>query len=534
MRWLATFALLLAGSGAGAAPAVSDLDRDGLDDRLEREVVQRHLPWLRIDAGNLGAPGAGPEDAPHPAETLLGAGPWDRPASNCAWPAGPGRRGLALARVFPAEPYQRTGFTQQPVRYPETVDQAVLDAQRSRLGYWIARVSLLFANDCGGTGKRVGFLSRGVNAHRGDTETVVLSLVRDRRCLPPEQGGETPGGDGYRVLEVIAEGHVASSWARLPFESLQRVRVDSCSFGAAFHPELRGDGQPGKGPPESPVLLWLARWKHAVYPSRAACQDGMRLPGIGGLEECTEQGFAQTYDLANVGEPGRPIDPDHPVNAPEAREAGRFAALFPGEAVWEVRPESQPGLGDGGFCGGYPPAATIAAGRRCMVDPIRHKLEGDLSDVGEAPLLGPRECPDGDLCHRLLLPLSPPAALQPAWISGVEPAMGPAAGGNPVLLTGGFPVQAGASGPRHRLCAVRFGSREADLARAELLEAAAAGAGTAPRLRVVAPPGPAGSLVPITLETCGGVTSLETVPGSAGWYRYENAPAASTQRGRHL
>jgi len=539
MRWLATVAvLLLGGAGAGAAPAVSDLDHDGLDDTLERQVVQRHLPWLRIDGGNLGAPGAGPRDAPHPAETRFGAGPWDRPATNCAWPVAPGRRGIALARIHPAAPYQPTGFTRQPVRYAQTVDHGVLDAQRSRLGYWIARVSLVFANDCGGTGKRVGFLSRGVNAHRGDTETVVMSLVRDRRCLSPEQGGETPGGDGYRVLEVIAEGHVASSWARLPFESLQRIWVDSCSYGAAFHPEdrgdgqVRGDGRPRAGPPESPWLLWLARWKHAIYPTRAACEAGMHLPWIGGLEACSTEGFVQAYDLANVGEPGHPIDPDHPLNAPEARQSGRFAALFPGEEIWGVRPESAPGRGDGGFCGGYPPAAVIAAGRRCMVDPIRHKLEGDLSDVGEAPLLGRRECPDGDLCHRLLLPLPPPAALQPAWITRIEPAAGPAAGGNPVVLRGGFPLQEGPSGPRHRLCAVRFGAREADLASVEILDAVARDAGSAPRLRVTAPPGTAGSSVRITLETCGGVTSLETVPGSPGWYRYQGASTAWTRRGR--
>ena len=44
--------LLLGGAGAGAAPAGSDRDQDGLDDTLERQVVRR---WLRIDAGNLGA-----------------------------------------------------------------------------------------------------------------------------------------------------------------------------------------------------------------------------------------------------------------------------------------------------------------------------------------------------------------------------------------------------------------------------------------------------------------------------------------------
>ena len=161
-----------------------------------------------------------------------------------------------------------------------------------------------------------------------------------------------------------------------------------------------------------------------------------------------------------------------------------------------------------------------------MQDPIRHKLEGDLSDVGEAPLLGRRECPDGDLCHRLLLPLPPPAAFQPAWISQIEPAAGPAAGGNPVQLTGGFPVEEGSTRPRHRLCAVRFGSREVDLASLEILDAVAPGAGSAPRLRVTAPSGIAGSRVPITLETCGGVTSVETVPGSPGWYRYQDASSA--------
>jgi hypothetical protein len=156
-----------------------------------------------------------------------------------------------------------------------------------------------------------------------------------------------------------------------------------------------------------------------------------------------------------------------------------------------------------------------------MGDPIRHKLEGDLSDVGDAPLLGRRECPDGDLCHRLLLPRPPGEALQPAWITAIEPAAGPAAGGNPVVLSGGFPLEAGPTGPQHRLCGVRFGAREADLARVEIEGIVASDAGSAPQLRVTAPPGVAGSSVPITLETCGGVTSLETVPGSPGWYRYE-------------
>jgi len=131
MGWLAALAvLLLGGAGAGAAPAGSDLDHDGLDDTLERRVVQRHLSWLRIDAGNLGAPGAGEGDTPHPAETRLGAGPWDHPSTNCAWPAAPGRRGIALARIHPAAPYQPTGFIRQPVRYSNTVDRPLLDAPR--------------------------------------------------------------------------------------------------------------------------------------------------------------------------------------------------------------------------------------------------------------------------------------------------------------------------------------------------------------------------------------------------------------------
>ena len=244
MRPLASLAvLLLAATGPGAALAASDLDRDGLDDTSERQVVQRHLPWLRIDAGNLGAPGAGPLDAPHPAETRLGTGPWDQPATNCAWPIAPHRRGIALARIYPAAPYERTGFTTQPVRYSRSVDGAWLAAQPSRLGYWIARVSLVFANDCGGTGKRVGPLSRGVNAHRGDSETIVMSLVRDRRCLDPQQGGETPGGDGYRVLEVIAQAHVGTSWARLPFESLRAsARRLVHAMEPPSIPEVRGAG----------------------------------------------------------------------------------------------------------------------------------------------------------------------------------------------------------------------------------------------------------------------------------------------------
>ena len=532
MRPLASVAvLLLAGTGPGAALAASDLDRDGLDDTSERQVVQRHLPWLRIDAGNLGAPGAGPLDAPHPAETRLGAGRWDQPSTNCAWPIAPHRRGVALVRSYPAAPYEPTGFMTQPVRYAQSADDAALEAQHSRLGYWIARVSLVFANDCGGTGKRVGRLSRGVNAHRGDTEAIVMSLVRDRRCLDPEHGGQTPGGDGYRVLEVIAQAHVGTSWARLPFESLERVRVDSCTYGAAFHPGLRGgelhgsglrgSGEPGGGSPHHPSLLWPALWKHGLYLTRTDCEQGMRLPVIGALEQCTGEGFVQGFDVANVGEPGFPIDPDDPVNAPEERAAGRFAALFPGEDAWEVRRPSAPGRADGGFCGGYERTGVIAAGRRCMGDPIRHKLEGDLSDVGDAPLLGRRECPDGDLCHRLLLPRPPSAALQPAWITAIEPAAGPAAGGNPVVLSGGFPVQTGPTGPRHRLCALRFGAREADLASVAIEGVEPSGAGSAPRLRVKAPPGVAGSSVPIRLETCGGVTSLDTVPGSPGWYRYE-------------
>jgi hypothetical protein len=531
MRWLGSLAILLL---AGPAAAVSDLDRDGLDDTSERQIVQRHLPWFRIDRGNVGAPRADEADGPHPAETRLGAGAWDRPSTNCVWPAAPERRGIALARIYPAAPYAATGFTHELRRYTETVDAAGLAEQATRLGYLIARVSLVFANDCGGTGKRVGWLSRGVNAHRGDTETLVMSLVRDRRCLPPEQGGQTPGGDGYRVLEVIAAAHVGTSWARLPFESLERLPVDSCTWGAAFHPEvrtadgpvvgqagagdLRGERRPGAS--LRPSLLWMARWKHALYLSRDACEAGMRLPWIGSLEACSDPGFVQTYDVANVGEPGDPIDPDADLNAPDARQAGRFAALFPDEDAWRVRSPSAAGRGDGGFCGGYPPARVAAAGRRCMGDPIRHKLEGDLSEVGDAPLLGARECPDGDLCHRLLLPLAPVATRQPAWIESVEPASGPAAGGNRVRLTGGFPVQATARGWRHRLCGVRFGARAADLEQVSLALPPAPGAGTARQLLVTAPAGRAGEELPITLETCGGVTSLESVPGSPGWYRY--------------
>lgn len=517
MLWISAALLLPA-----TARSASDLDRDGLDDTLERQVVERHLPWLRIDAGNLGAPGSLPLDAPHPAETRFGTGPWDRPASNCAWPVGPARRGLALARVAPAAPYQKTGFTTGPTAYAGSVDADLLASQATRLGYWIARVSLLFANDCGGTGKAVGRLSRGVNAHRGDSETIVLSLVRDRRCLDPAQGGMTPGGDGFRVLEVIAAAHVGTSWGRLPFESIGRERVDSCTFGAAFHPELRGAGAPGANAPTHPSLIYPARWKHGLYLARTDCERGMRLPFVGALEECTGAGFVQGYDVANVGEPGHPIDPDDPLNDPPARDAGRFDALFPGEAVWQVQAPSAPGRGDGGFCGGYDRANVIAAGRRCMGDPIRHKLEGDLSDVGDAPLLGPRECPDGDLCHRLLLPRPPAPELQPAWIRALAPGSGPARGGNAVVLEGGFPFEGDPADARHRLCAVRFGEREADLASVALLGEIPERAGTAPRLRVIAPPGVAGSRVEISLETCGGVTSFPTVPGSPGWYRYDD------------
>ena len=525
MRRRASPALLLLTAALfppAAARGAGDLDRDGLDDTMERQVVERHLPWLRIDAGNLGAPGSLPLDAPHPAETRFGTGPWDRPASNCAWPVGPARRGLALARVYPAAPYQRTGFTTQPVAYARSADQDLLAAQATRLGYWIARVSLLFANDCGGTGRGVGPLSRGVNAHRGDSETIVMSLVRDRRCLDPANGGETPGGDGFRVLELIAAAHVGTSWGRLPFESIARERVDSCSLGAAFHPELRGDGGPAAYAPVHPSVIYPARWKHGLYLARSDCERGMRLPFVGALEECTGAGFVQGYDVANVGEPGHPIDPDDPLNQPGARDAGRFAELFPGESVWEARPASAPDRGDGGFCGGYDRANVVAAGRRCMGDPIRHKLEGDLSDVGDAPLLGPRECPDGDWCHRLLLPRPPEPALQPAWISALSPASGPAAGGTPVRLTGGFPFEGAPDAARHRLCAVRFGEREAELASVTLEGAIPGHAGTAPRLRVTAPPGVAGSQVEITLETCGGVTSFPTVPGAPGWYHYED------------
>jgi hypothetical protein len=518
MRRLALVCLLWL-AGLPHAASASDLDRDGLADTLERQVVQNHLPWLRIDAGNLGLPGR-EAGLVHPAETKLGTGPWDQPSTHCAWPIAPKRRGLALARVVPATPYQKTGFTRQPTAYASSVDEPALAAQATRLGYWIARVSLLYANDCGGAGKRVGALSRGVNRHRGDSEALVLSFVRDRRCLDPALGGETPGGDGYRVLEVIALAHVGTSWGRLPSESIARQRVDSCRFGAAFHPELRGSGEPAAGSPRHPSLIWPALWKHGLYLSRPDCERGMRLPVVGPLERCSDAGFVQGYDVANVGEPGFPIDPDAALNLPDARGAGRFAALFPGEDAWRVQPPSAPGKGDGGFCGGYDRAAVIKAGERCMGDPLRHKLEGDLSDVGDLPLIGALECPDGDWCHRLLLPRPPEPALQPAWITAVEPAAGPAAGGNAVWLRGGFPIERGPGGARHRLCAVRFGAREADLADVALAQEPAAGAGSAERLRVTAPPGVAGSSVPITLETCGGVTSLETVPGSPGWYRY--------------
>ena len=108
---------------------------------------------------------------------------------------------------------------------------------------------------------------------------------------------------------------------------------------------------------------------------------------------------------------------------------------------------------------------------------------------GDAPLLGRRECPDGNLCHRLLLPWPPEAALQPAWIGAIEPAAGPARGGNVVVLTGGFPIEPGPDGVRHRLCGVRFGTHAVEPASVGLAGEIPPGAGSAPQLRVTAPPG---------------------------------------------
>ena len=142
-----------------------------------------------------------------------------------------------------------------------------------------------------------------------------------------------------------------------------------------------------------------------------------------------------------------------------------------------MRPASAPGRGDGGFCGGYERTNVIAAGRRCMGDPIRHKLEGDLSDVGDAPLLGRRECPDGDLCHRLLLPRPPGEALQPAWITRDRARRGPGrAAAHPVALERRLPLGSRARPARGTGCArVRFGDREADLASVALEGVVAAG-----------------------------------------------------------
>jgi hypothetical protein len=234
------------------------------------------------------------------------------------------------------------------------------------------------------------------------------------------------------VLEVVMSAHTGSEGLGLPWESISRQWIDACDYGARFHPSLRdavaGGGSipwddawnadTGQAPPEVRArrnVLWVAQWKHGIYPSRAACRQGMPLPLVGPVEECNEAGFLQTFEVANIGEPGHPIDPDHPVNAPEQRDAGRYAALFPGEDPWEVRAPTREDRRDGGFCGGYDRAQVAASKRWCMLDVIRHKLEGNVSIVGERMWWIFPGCPDGALCHRALLPFglraAPPAAL---------------------------------------------------------------------------------------------------------------------------
>jgi hypothetical protein len=214
-----------------------------------------------------------------------------------------------------------------------------------------------------------------------------------------------------------------------------------------------------------------------------------------------------------VGEPEDPIDPDDPLNEPDAREAGRFATLFPGEGAWAIPPPSAPGALDGGFCGGFDRAKLVAAGRSCMMDVIRHPLEGVVSIVGDGLWPGFGGCPDGERCHRLLLPAAPPPERQPPFLAQILPRRGPATGGTAVTLTGGFPPD---------LCRLRFG--ESAVARVPRPKAFATS------LRVTLPPGPAGRSVPVTLETCDGLRSLDTTPGTAGWFEYR-APAPATAGG---
>jgi hypothetical protein len=404
---------LLPGASRGEG---GDRDRDGLDDALERRLVETHLPWFRIDPGNIDPRAAAILDAGDPRETLLGTGPWDRLGSSCAWPVAPHRRGLALARVTPAAPYTLEAYATQADgrpgrrRFEISSDLAQIEAQSSGShAYLIARVSLLFANDCGGSGRAVGWLGRGVNAHRGDTEELAFSLVRDPACLPPEQGGSTPGGDGWRVGDLVIGAHVGAEFLGLPWEIVFHERVDACDFGASFRPDwpVRYASDPGGVAASAPNVLWPALWKHGIYPSRDACNEGMWLPFFGPVEECREGGFLQAYDVANVGEPDAPIHPDDPLNEPGARVAGRFATLFPGEDVWAVHPPSVPGGLDGGFCGGFDRARVLAANRRCMGEPMRHKIEGDVSPAGDRILRAWGGCPDGDRCHRLLVPYPP-------------------------------------------------------------------------------------------------------------------------------
>ena len=193
-----------------AAAKAADSDADGVTDACELSLARGWAPWLLADP------------------------------ADCAWTGGSSERRLAGGYFFAAEALS-------------------VDGGAIRIAYLPA-----YFRDCGWRGiQRVLRLGR-ANAHAGDSELIIIDVVR--------------GADAsWRPSAVFLSAHCGG-------RSGGRCRWFQGSGLGGFHWRGRSN--------EVRPDVWVARDKHANYPSRRACESGHWLQ-----ETCASQPVAYRFPI---------------------------------------------------------------------------------------------------------------------------------------------------------------------------------------------------------------------------------------------
>lgn len=226
-----------------------DTDRDGLSDRCELELAAAFAPSLRVAAG------------------------------GCNWDTSVAPARLGGEYLFAVES---------------------MGADRVRVAYLPA-----YYRDCGWTGVKCWLPLVDCAAHDGDSEAIMLDLVRDADAT------------SWSVEAVFLSAHCFGSG-------------DDCRWyrGAELERFRWANGR-ARGAP----IVWVADGRQANYPSRSAC-DG----GHSSIDSCDQNDLGYRYPIRderqNIGSRDVPIDSDGCVTAEALGSSSSLTASDVEECFW--------------------------------------------------------------------------------------------------------------------------------------------------------------------------------------------------------